>query len=192
ATLEDHGAFASALLVLGGLTGEARFVRAGLRLVDATVGPDGTLRPPQGTDPVLADLGLAAGAAADPSEGAVPSGPTAAARAALADVAASPSASEHPLGAAGVLRVAVGLAEPPHQLVLVADPDLRDAFRDAARDWYHPGGLVLGAAPEDAAALADDGVALLAGRGPGAYLCADFVCRLPARDPAALRLQLAS
>src|SRR5690606_7024743 len=64
ATLEDHGAFASALLVLGGLTGEARFVRAGLRLVDATVGPDGTLRPPQGTDPVLADLGPAAGAAA--------------------------------------------------------------------------------------------------------------------------------
>ncbi|MTG91014.1 DUF255 domain-containing protein [Cellulosimicrobium sp. BIT-GX5] len=208
ATLEDHGAFASALLVLGGLTGDARFVRAGLRLVDATVGPDGTLRPPQGTDPVLADLGLAAGAAADPSEGAVPSGPTAAARAALlahlatgepryrdaalAHVAASPSASEHPLGAAGVLRVAVGLAEPPRQLVLVADPDLRDAFRGAARDWYHPGGLVLGAAPEDAAALADDGVALLAGRGPGAYLCADFVCRLPARDPAALRLQLAS
>src|SRR5690606_39495506 len=103
--------------------------------------------------------------AADPSEGAVPSGPTAAARAALlahlatgepryrvaalAHVAATPSASEHPLGAAGVLRVAVGLAAPPHPLVLVADAALRDAFRDAARDWYHPGGLVLGAAPED-------------------------------------------
>ncbi|WP_330932798.1 hypothetical protein [Cellulosimicrobium cellulans] len=83
ATLEDHGAFATALLVLGGLTGEARYVREGLRLVDATVGADGELRPPQGTDPVLTDLGLADGAAADASEGAVPSGTTAAARAAL-------------------------------------------------------------------------------------------------------------
>ncbi|MFH6691204.1 hypothetical protein QVL82_20550, partial [Cellulosimicrobium funkei] len=63
ATLEDHGALATALLVLGGLTGEARYVREGLRLVDATVGPDGDLTPPQGTDPVLTDLGLAAGAA---------------------------------------------------------------------------------------------------------------------------------
>jgi uncharacterized protein YyaL (SSP411 family) len=206
ATLEDHGALATALLVLGGLTGEARYVREAVRLVDATVGADGELRPPQGTDPVLTDLGLAAGAAADASEGAVPSGTTAAARAALlahlatgepryrdaarAHVAASPTASEHPLGAAGVLRVAVGLAEPPHQLVLVAAPDLRETFRQVARDWYHPNGLLLAATPGDAAALAVDGVGLLAGRGPGAYLCADFVCRLPAQDAEALRLQL--
>jgi uncharacterized protein YyaL (SSP411 family) len=209
ATLEDHGAFATALLVLGGLTGEARYLREGLRLVDATVGPDGVLRLPQGTDPVLTRLGLAAGADADPSEGAVPSGPTTAARAALlahlatgepryrdaalAHVAASstaPAASEHPLGAAGVLRVAVGLAEPPHQLVLVAEPAPREAFRRVARDWYHPGALLLGASPDDAAALAADGVGLLDGRGPGAYLCADFVCRLPVHDAEALRLQL--
>jgi uncharacterized protein YyaL (SSP411 family) len=72
----------------------------------------------------------------------------------------------------------------------VADPDLREAFREAARDWYHPDGLLLGATPRDAAALAVDGVGLLAGRGPGAYLCADFVCRLPAHDPEALRAQL--
>ncbi|KAJ8139302.1 hypothetical protein OY671_007485, partial [Metschnikowia pulcherrima] len=82
ATSEDHGALATALLVLGGSTGEARYVREGSRLVDATVGPGGDLTPPQGTDPVLTDLGSAAGAAADPSEGAVPSGTTAAARAA--------------------------------------------------------------------------------------------------------------
>ena len=206
ATLEDHGALAAALLVLGGLTGEARYVREGLRLVDATVGPDGDLAPPQGTDPVLTDLGLAAGAAADPSEGAVPSGTTAAARAALlahlatgepryrdaalAHVGASAAASEHPLGAAGVLRVAVGLAEPPHQLVVVADADRHAGFLAAARDWYHPGALLLAATPDDAATLAADGVALLADRGPGAYLCADFVCRLPVHDPAALRDQL--
>lgn len=206
ATLEDHGAFATALLVLGGLTGEARYLREGLRLVEATVAPDGRLRSPQGTDPLLAELGLPAGADADPSEGAVPSGTTAAARAALlahlatgepryrdaalAHVAASPGADEHPLGAAGVLRVAVGLAEPPHQLVLVADPGPREAFRRVARDWYHPGGLLLGASPGDAGALAADGVGLLDGRGPGAYLCADLVCRLPAHDPAALRSQL--
>ena len=209
ATLEDHGAFATALLVLGGLTGDARLVREGLRLVAATVGPDGTLRSPQGADPVLAVLGLAGGADADPSEGAVPSGTTAAARAALlahlatgepryrdaalAHVAASSSTAsptEHPLGAAGVLRVAVGLAEPPHQLVLVAAPGPRESFRRAARDWYHPGALLLGASPDDAAALAADGVGLLDGRGPGAYLCADFVCRLPVHEAEALRSQL--
>ncbi len=201
ATLEDHGALATALLVLGGLIGEARYVREGLRLVDATVGPDGDLAPPQGTDPVLTDLGLAAGAAADPSEGAVPSGTTAAARAALlahlatgepryrdaalAHAAAAAAASKHPLGAAGVLRVAVGLAEPPHQLVVVADADRREGFLAAARDWYHPGALLLAATPDAAAALAADGVALLADRGPGAYLCADFVsgsrCTTPRR-----------
>ncbi len=103
--------------------------------------------------------------------------------AALAHVAASASASEHPIGAAGVLRVAVGLAEPPHQLVVVADADRREGFLAAARDWYHPGGLLLAATPGDAAALTADGVGLLADRGPGAYLCADFVCRLPVHDP---------
>ncbi len=56
-------------------------------------------------------------------------------------------------------------------------------FLAAARDWYHPGGLLLAATPGDAAALTADGVGLLADRGPGAYLCADFVCRLPVHDP---------
>lgn len=207
ATLEDHGMLASALLVLGGLTGRAGYVREGLRLVAATVTDDAGLRAPQGADPVLTGIGLDAGAAADPSEGATPSGPTAAARAALlahlatgepryraaaeAYVAAAAGASGRPLASGGVLRLAVGLAEPAHQLVVVADDDARPAFLATARDWYHPGALLLGAAPDDAAALASGGVEALAGRGPGAYLCADFVCRLPAHDPPALREQLA-
>ncbi|KAJ8140750.1 hypothetical protein OY671_006057, partial [Metschnikowia pulcherrima] len=109
---------------------------------------------------------------------------------ALAHAAASAAASEHPLGAAGVSRVAVGLAEPPHQLVVVADADRHAGFLAAARDWYHPGASSLAATPDDAATLAADGVASLADRGPGAYLCADFVCRLPVHDPAASRDQL--
>ncbi|MCB7136606.1 thioredoxin domain-containing protein [Cellulosimicrobium marinum] len=210
ATLEDHGALAAALLVLGGLTGRPGYVREGLRLVAATVDDDARLRAPDGADPVLASLGLDAGAAADPSEGAVPSGPTAAGRAALlahratgdartldaarAHVVASATAAgatARPLGAGGVLRLAVGLAEPPHQLVVVADDPDRAAFTAAARDWYRPGALLLGAAPADAADLAEDGADALAGRGPGAYLCTGFVCRLPAHDPHALRDQLA-
>ncbi|WP_454041149.1 thioredoxin domain-containing protein [Cellulosimicrobium sp. Marseille-Q8652] len=206
ATLEDHGALATALLTLGGLTGDGRYVRAGLRLVGATVSDDGRLGAPEGVDPVLADLGLAAGAAADPSEGAVPSGPTSAARAALLahrltderrlldavrdSVATATGAETRPLAAAGVLRLAVVLAEPAHQLVVVADPARTQGFLDAARSWYRPGGTVLAATPDDAPALAADGVVALADRAPGAYLCADFVCRLPAHDAAGLRAQL--
>ncbi|WP_139315969.1 thioredoxin domain-containing protein [Cellulosimicrobium sp. CUA-896] len=191
ATLEDHGALASALLVLGGLTGRTRYVSEGLRLVAATVTADAGLRAPQGTDPVLTGIGLDAGAAADPSEGATPSGPTTAARAALlahlatgegryraaaeAYAAASRGASGRPLAAGGVLRLAVGLAEPAHQLVVVADDAPRAAFLAAARDWYHPGALLVAATPDDAAALGGDGLESLAGRGPGAT-CARTSC----------------
>ncbi|WP_251153166.1 DUF255 domain-containing protein [Cellulosimicrobium sp. Marseille-Q4280] len=206
ATLEDHGALATALLTLGGLTGEVRYVRDGLRLVSATVSDGARLSAPGGVDAVLADLGLDAGAAADPSEGAVPSGPTSAARAALlahrltdeprlvdavrSQVAAAPGAETRPLATAGLLRLAVVLAEPAHQLVVVADRSRGEGFLDAARSWYRPGAVVLSATPDDARALADDGVVALADRPPGAYLCADFVCRLPARDPDSLRAQL--
>ncbi|WP_435738915.1 DUF255 domain-containing protein [Cellulosimicrobium sp. PMB13] len=206
ATLEDHGALATALLTLGGLTGEGRYIREGLRLVSASVSDGDRVRAPEGVDPVLAGLGLDAGAAADPSEGAVPSGPTAAARAALlghrltdeprlldavrAHVAGASGAETRPLAAAGVLRLAVVVAEPAHQLVVVADPARTQDFLDAARSWYRAGAVVLAAAPDDARALAADGVVALADRAPGAYLCADFVCRLPAHDAAALRAQL--
>ncbi|MFC8923534.1 thioredoxin domain-containing protein [Cellulosimicrobium sp. NPDC057127] len=207
ATLEDHGGLASALLVLGGLAGRADLLREGLHLVGEAVTDDGRLRAPQGTDPVLAGLGLDAGATVDPSEGATPSGPTAAARAALlahlatgearfreaaeAHVASSHGAHERPLASGGVLRLAVGLAEPAHQLVVVEDTEARTDLLAVARDWYHPGSLLLGATPADAAELGGSGVEALAGRGPGAYLCADFVCRLPATGPEALRAQLA-
>ncbi|MBD5786939.1 thioredoxin domain-containing protein [Cellulosimicrobium terreum] len=202
ATLEDHGAFASALLVLGGVLAEPRYLREGLRLVAATVGEDGRLRAPDGSDPVLVSLGLDAGGTADPSEGAVPSGPTLAARAALlahlatgepryrdaaaTHVAAAGDAAARPLAAAGVLRLAVGLAEPPHQLVLVEQRAARESMLAAARGWYHPGALLLSADPVDAAALAEAGVAAFTGRGPGAYVCVDDVCRLPVHDAEAL------
>ncbi|MBD8078206.1 thioredoxin domain-containing protein [Cellulosimicrobium arenosum] len=208
ATLEDLGMLATGLLTLGGTTAEAAYVRAGLHLVAAAVSDDGHLRAPGGIDPLLVELGLDAGAAAEPSEGAVPSGPSATARAALtahlvtgeprylaaarAHVARTPGASARPLASGGVLRVAVALAEPARQLVVVADEPDRAGLLAVARDRYHPAELLLAVSPDDAASLAGDGAEVLAGRGPGAYLCADFVCLLPAHDPRELRAQLSA
>jgi uncharacterized protein YyaL (SSP411 family) len=55
----------------------------------------------------------------------------------------------------------------------------------------HPAPLVALVTEEDAAALAADGFELFEGRTsrdglPTAYLCRDFVCRLPVTDAAAL------
>jgi len=89
-----------------------------------------------------------------------------------------------------VLRLAVQLAEPAHQLVVVAEEPSRQAFLDAAAGWYRPGALVVAASPGTAAELAAEGVEVLADRAPGASLCTDFVCLLPVREPAALGARL--
>ena len=84
ATLEDYGMLAQACLHLGLATGEVRYAVAGRALVDATLA-DGRRRlmpfaVPGGADPVLAGHGLAI--EADPSEGAYASGLSAMASAA--------------------------------------------------------------------------------------------------------------
>ncbi|WP_265520794.1 thioredoxin domain-containing protein [Oerskovia flava] len=217
ATLEDHGALATGLIVLGGLlpsgpgdeAEDSRYLRAGLRLAAGVLErtDEGVrLRTPQGGDPVLAAQGLDQDA--DPSEGAYPSGPTAAGRAAaLAHLATGETAYreaagsvvaavagialERPLAFGAVLRLGLTLAEPDRQLALVATPPADVALLGAARDWYHPGALVVRATPAGAVRLAAEGVALLDGRGVGAYLCESFVCRLPVTEPDELRAVLA-
>jgi uncharacterized protein YyaL (SSP411 family) len=185
-------------------------------MVTATLADDG-FRVPGGADPVLAARGLALDI--DPSEGAYPSGLSAIARAAArlelltgdrklreAAVAAmelvAPLALPRPMSFGAALGVMSLLAAPERQLVVVAagrdalgrreqDPDADLAT--IARAWR--GGTVAVVTPEQAAAFAADGFALFEARTlqnglSTAYLCENFVCRLPVTDATALRAAL--
>ena len=173
--------------------------------------------PPRDSDapPILAAQGLAV--QIDPSEGAYPTGISAtadaarrlfeltgerryreAAEGALSSLA--PFAPERPLAFGAALAVMAQLAERGRQLVVVS-PDADTTVRD-------PNGLLAsirmsGAATvrvvvTDAQAIewTDAGFELCAGRTslrglPTAYLCRDFVCRLPVTDPRDLQRGLA-
>ena len=162
---------------------------------------------PNGADPVLVAQGLSVDV--DPTEGAYPSGLTAAAGAAYqlylltaehryrdaAEAAMSRIAGlapARPLGFGAALRLMSGLAGAAEQLVIVS-PDAVEAetagLPAAAR--RRATGLVASVTAAQAGAFADAGFGLFADRTareglPTAYLCRDFVCRLPVTDPAAL------
>ncbi|MCU1420370.1 MAG: thioredoxin protein, partial [Microbacteriaceae bacterium] len=72
---------------------------------------------------------------------------------------------------------------PVVQLVAVGD-----AVAEVARGFSPAGGLTALVTADQADEFAAAGFELFAGRGrDGAYLCRDFVCRLPVTDPASLR-----
>jgi uncharacterized protein YyaL (SSP411 family) len=204
ATLEDYGLLARGCLHLAQATGEARWALEARRLVDACI-VEGGFAIPGGGDPVLAGFGIDADV--DPSEGAYPSGPSALADAALTlylltgdrhyRVAAETAlariagpAIRQPMAFGGALAVLADLASPVAQLVVVAgDPDAE--LVSAARTWFRPGGLVAVVSPEQAAEWASAGFELFASRvevdgRATAYLCSDFVCRLPVTEVSAL------
>ncbi|MEP6479108.1 MAG: thioredoxin domain-containing protein [Rhodoglobus sp.] len=194
ATLEDYGMLASGLLHLATATGEARYANVARRLVDDVLAAGGV---PGGADPVLAASGLAL--AAEPSDGAHPSGPSAfagalhrlylltghapylaEAEARVASVAAI--AVEQPVSFGAALAVMSRLGSPVAQLVIVGGAG---PLVEVARRW--DGSLSAVVTPEQAVAFAGAGFELFEGRtekgGPTAYLCEDFVCRLPITDP---------
>jgi len=194
ATLEDFGMLAGGLLQLAIATGEVRYAVAARTLVDdsmaaarsRTGAPFGV---PGGADPVLASQGLAV--EADPSDGAHPSGLSAmaaaahtlflltarepyraAARAAMARVAEA--GQRHPLSLGAALTVMSALAEPVRQLVVVGDGGL------AALARRHRGGVSAVVTLDQSRAWAEAGFELFEGRtAEAAYVCEDFVCRLP-------------
>ena len=101
-------------------------------------------------------------------------------------------APQVPSGFGASLTLMSRLGEEPEQLVVVrpAEPgaDSGGLVRAARR---HPAPLIALVTEPDAADLAADGFELFEGRVtrdglPTAYLCRDFVCRLPVTDAAAL------
>lgn len=170
-------------------------------------------RAPNGGDPVLAAQGLLL--EVDPSEGAYPSGLSAmagaahtlylltgdsryrgAAEAALKRTATIALAS--PISFGGALTVMTRVQAPVEQFVVVTGGNAADAHAaDAAalvagaRRVTRSGGVTAILTETQAAAFAAAGLELFEGRAARngaatAYLCRDFVCRLPVTDPAAL------
>ncbi|TXN31036.1 thioredoxin domain-containing protein [Lacisediminihabitans profunda] len=212
ATLEDYGMLAAGLVTLAAASGEARYAIAARDLVDASLAASAATPSaatpfgvPGGADPVLAARGLAL--EVDPSEGAYPSGLSAMASASLrlyllTGHARYREASEHamellaplavprPVSFGGALAVMSALAAPVAQLVVVTD-DAESAVASVARGWFRSGAVSTVVTRAQAAAFAEAGFELFAGRDrEAAYLCESFVCRLPLTDAAELERAL--
>ncbi|MBG6055868.1 uncharacterized protein YyaL (SSP411 family) [Salinibacterium sp. CAN_S4] len=210
ATLEDVGMLASGLLELAIATGEVRFAEAARTLIDESLAAgSGGFGVRGGADPVLQSQGLAVHP--DPSDGALPSGLSAVASAAhrlflltahepyraaaseaMAGVAAA--AQRQPISLGAALTVMSALAEPARQVVVVGD-DPQDAAATLARSWHRSGSLSIALTRAQAVEWAAAGFDLMQGRAgtdgvTTAWVCTDFVCRLPTTVAVELRQQL--
>lgn len=188
ATLEDFGGLAGGLLRLALVSGESRYAVVARRLVEACRTPDGGIAAPVGGDPVLVARGLSTGG--DPSDGALPSGRSLLADAAvllsaltgddahrrLAADAIAPAlgvAGDQPSAFGAALAVASRLAAPLEQLVVIGP-----GLESAVRGWRR--GPRADVTPDQSREWAAAGFGLFDSRtGAGAYYCRSFVCALP-------------
>ncbi|KJC65807.1 thioredoxin domain-containing protein [Agreia bicolorata] len=209
ATLEDYGAFAGGLLALATVSGQVRYANSARRLIDSVL--DAGFTAPGGRDSVLSAQNIAA--AVDTAEGAYPSGISAVCSAALTlfdltgearyrDVVSqtiggvAPEAFPRPIGYGATLELVQRLLEPTEQLVVVTpgtEADASDRLVDEAR--ANTESLTVVVTETQAREWAEAGFGLLAGRAASngrstAYLCTDFVCRLPLTEPVDLELAL--
>lgn len=171
---------------------------------NATDHANSPFQAPDGADPVLAAQGLAVDV--DPSEGAYPSGLTAGAdaantlylltaddryrTAAVSGMSILKSlAPARPIAFGAALRLMERLQGPVEQLVIVS-PDSTVGDRAAMLETAarRTGALTASVTVGQAQQFAKEGFELFEGRdvhagAPTAYLCRDFVCRLPVTDP---------
>ncbi len=205
ATLEDYGLLARGLLKLAEATGEVVWALEARKLVDAcTLGAG--FATPGGGDPVLAGLGI--DASGESSDGALPSGLSALAGSSLVLylLGLRQPSSEHyyrtlgiramerlvkvaplqPMGFGAALAVMAALTATPTQLVVVSN-DLKAELVTTSRAWFATGGVSVTVTESGAKEWAAAGFELFEGRSlqtgsPTAYLCSDFVCRLPVTE----------
>lgn len=218
ATLEDSGMLAQGLLELSIATGEVRYALAARDLIDGALaaGAAGSgsspFGLPGGSDSVLAAQGLST--EADISDGAHPSGLSAMAAAAhtlfaltgdaqYRDAAEASMklvgqlAAQQPISFGTALTLMSELGAPLRQLVVVTGDEAGDELTILARKLHRAGGIGVAVSQTQADAFAASGFELFAARtatdgAPTAYLCEEFVCRLPLTDAAALEALLSA
>ncbi|MCL2584853.1 MAG: thioredoxin domain-containing protein [Streptosporangiales bacterium] len=201
--LEDYACVASGLLVLAGVTGEARWFSVAGNLLETVLtefgdGSGGLYDTPADGERLIYRP-------ADPADNASPSGAFAAADALLSYAALAGSSrhrdaavtalkalprigSRAPRAAGTGLSVAEALASGPAEVAIVGPPDdprTRDLLRTALHAASPGAVFALGSG-------SDPEIPLLEGRGlvqgaPAAYVCRGFTCQAPVTESAALR-----
>ncbi|MQA82750.1 MAG: DUF255 domain-containing protein [Streptosporangiales bacterium] len=205
--LEDYGDVAEGLLALYAVTGDAAHVDLAGTLLDTVL--DRFTTPGGGFHDTPDDGEQLVVRPRDPTDGATPSG-WSAASSALLSYAALTGSARHREAATGGLGLYARLAERaprfagwglaaaeaavdgPVEVAVVGEPDdpaRRELHETALRSLPAGGVLALGT-PDD-----DGGVPLLAHRGlvdgaAAAYVCRGFVCERPLTDPAELHATL--
>ena len=211
-TLEDYGMLANGLIEVTLATGEVAYASRARELIAATMaaGDAAPFGVPGGGDPVLRRHGFALDI--DPSDGAYPSGVSSVARAAIrlhllsgdssflaaatgAMEPLAPLAVQRPMAFGAALGVMSARDAGARQLVVVTDQT--DAAVASVARSARSGGVVSVVTPRQATELAGAGFELYAGRVmkdglPTAYLCENFLCRLPITDSAELLTMLSN
>jgi uncharacterized protein len=208
--LEDYACLADGLLVLSGVTGQARWVPMAGELLETaltrfTDGSGGFYDTADDGEKLLYRP-------SDPADGPTPSGTFAVAGALLSYAALTgsarhheaataalgvlaPIAAQYPRAAGAGLTVAEAVIAGPAEIAVVGppgDPHTAELHRTALLAAPPGAVIALGDGTADAGTLGDQAVPLLHGRGlaggyPTVYVCRNFTCRTPISDLMELR-----
>ncbi|MGH3459535.1 thioredoxin domain-containing protein, partial [Aeromicrobium sp.] len=203
AVLEDHGCVAEAFIAVLGITGDPVWLDRARALLDGVL--EHFADPAGGFFDTADDAETLLVRPKDVSDNAYPSGTSSAVTALVAFAAvtgehryreaaesglasAAAVARQVPRFAGWSLAVAEAMLAGPAEVAVVGPPGERAELHRAALRLTSPGAVVIGGEPGTPLALFE-GRTEVDGR-PAAYVCRDFVCRVPVTDPEALGGQL--